>query len=119
VEEIFRHWVEIRDLQAGTVRELPLKVMQRIHIPTKRNLEPRPPEQVLEIKDTEGLLEATDLDDLIQRLRERYPDALFERTLKQELDQAATERRAEAINELARIVARAAVRNLAKSKSVP
>jgi hypothetical protein len=42
VEEIFRYWVEIRDRQASTVRELPLKVMQRIHIPTKRNLVPRP-----------------------------------------------------------------------------
>ncbi len=74
--------------------------------------------ELVEKLEAEGLLEETALDDLIQRLRERYPDALFERTLKQELDQAATERRAEAINELARIVARAAVRNLAKSKSV-
>ena len=119
MEEVFRYWVEIRDLQAGTVRELPLKVMQRIHIPTKRNLVPRPSQQVLQVSDGETLLEATDLDDLAQQMRTRYPDAVFVRTLKQELDQTATERRAEAMNELARIMARAAVRNLAKKQSVP
>ena len=38
--QCFRHWVELRDLRDGTVRELPVKVFQKILLATKKNAAP-------------------------------------------------------------------------------
>lgn len=111
-EEIFRYWVEVRDLQSGSTRSLPLGAVARIHIPSRKKETPKPREEVLQLKDGSGLIEAKSLDDLAGQLRERYPDDLYERTLHRTRDQEAEERRAHAMDQLMDIIVQAAVEEL-------
>jgi hypothetical protein len=110
-EEIFRYWVEVRNLTNGAVRSLSLSAVERIHISRKKNEEQRPREEILRLQDGSAILEATSLDDLAAQLREKYPDIGYERTLHRERDREAEERRAEAMNQLIRILAEAVVRD--------
>lgn len=111
-KQLFRYWVELRDLRDDTTRELPITFIKRISLATKRKADAQelpPPELRLQVQDIERTWEASDIDDLARQLREPYPDGTFERTLKRERDLAAEERYWSAIEELARILARAAV----------
>ncbi len=110
-EQIFRYWVEVRDLTNGSVLSLPLSAFARIHIPRKKNEAQRPREEILRLQDGSAILEATSLDDLAAQLRQKYPDSGYERTLHRERDREAEERRAEAMNQLIRIIAEAVVRD--------
>jgi hypothetical protein len=87
-----------------------LKAFTRIHLPTRKGEVQQPDEQILSVQDGLTTYEANGLDQLARQLREAYTDGSFERTLKCERDTAAEERHSDAINELARIVAHAAVR---------
>ena len=110
-EQIFRYWVEVRDLANGSVLSLPLSAVARIHIPRKKNEAQRPREEILRLQDGSAILEAISLDDLAAQLRQKYPDSGYERTLHRERDREAEERRAEAMNQLIRILAEAVVRD--------
>jgi hypothetical protein len=99
-KRIFRHWVEIRDLKSGSVRQLSLSAVAKIHIPRRRNEPQRPTEEFLEVVDGEEALVAKNLDDLVGQLRRRYPDGAYERTLRRERDRL----REEAINKLREIL---------------
>jgi hypothetical protein len=110
-EQIFRYWVEVRDLTNGSVLNLPLSAVARIHIPRKKNEAQRPSEEILRLQDGSAILEATSLDDLAAQLRQKYPDSGYERTLHRERDREAEERRAEAMNQLIRILAEAVVKD--------
>src|SRR3984885_126428 len=104
-EQIFRYWVEVRDLTNGSVLNLPLSAVARIHIPRKKNEAQRPREEILRLQDGSVILEAISLDDLAAQLRQKYPDSGYERTPHRERDREAEERRAEAMNQLNRIFA--------------
>lgn len=117
-DQIFRYWVELRDLRDGTVRELPVTFVKRIFLGTKRrrrskNVEPAPadpaPELRVRVRDDGREWDAADRDDLARQLREAYPDGAFQRTLKCERDLEAEERHRSAIESLARIIAEATV----------
>jgi hypothetical protein len=110
-EQVFRYWVEVRDLANGSVRNLPLSAVARIHIPRKKNEAQRPREEILRLQDGEAFLEVISLDDLAAQLRQKYPDGGYERTLHRERDREAEERRAEALNQLIKILAEAVVRD--------
>ena len=110
-EQIFRYWVEVRDLTNGSVLSLPLSAVARIHIPRKKNEAQKPREEILRLQDGSAILEAISLDDLAAQLRQRYPDSGYERTLHRERDRDAEERRADAMNQLIRILAEAVVRD--------
>jgi len=99
-KRIFRHWVEIRDLKSGSVRQLSLSAVAKIHIPRRRNEPQRPTEEFLEVVDGEEALVAKNLDDLVRQLRRRYPDGAYERTLRRERHRL----REEAINKLTEIL---------------
>ncbi|HKS54553.1 MAG TPA: hypothetical protein VJS12_04670 [Steroidobacteraceae bacterium] len=71
-----------------------------------------PNEQIFSVQDGLTTREADCLDQLARQLRDAYPYGSFERTLKCERDTAAEERHSDAINELARIFAKADVRQL-------
>ena len=116
--EIFRYWVEIRDLREDSIRNLPLKAFTRIHLPTRKGEVQEPNEHILSVEDGLTTYEANCLEQLARQLREAYPDGSFERTLKCERDTAAEERHSDAINELARIVATAAVRQFLRDADV-
>ncbi len=110
-KRIFRYWVEVRDLTNGSVRNLPLTAVAKIHIPRSKKEGQRPTEEILQLKDGSATLEAKSLDDLAAQLRERYPDGAYERTLHQERNWEAEVRREEALHQLAKIVAEAVVRD--------
>jgi hypothetical protein len=99
-KRVFRRWLEIRDLKTGSVRQLPLNAVTKIHIPRKKNEPQRPSEEFLSLVDGAEAREAKNLDDLVGELRQRYPDGTYELTLHRERDR----QREEAMNRLAEIL---------------
>lgn len=86
-KHIFRYWVEIRELATGTVRKLPLTTMRAVCLKRyKKNETPVPDREFLQIKDDAHTIEADTFAELRVQLREKYPDALYERTLHFERD---------------------------------
>lgn len=104
---MFRYWVELLDLRNGSARDLPLKVIDRIHFP-KRGGAQLPNEQILQLEDGAAILEAKDLDELAAQLREKYPDGSYERKLHSERDLQAEARWEHGMNQLVEILARSA-----------
>ena len=103
-KQIFRHWVEVRDIKTGSVRQLPLTTVVSISLAPKR-LEPEcPRKETLHLTDGSTTIEAKDLDDLAAQLRQKYPDNAYMRTLHRERDPEAEKRRADAINKLSEIL---------------
>ena len=92
------------------MRNLPLTAVAKIHILRSKKEAQRPTEEILQLKDGSTTLEAKSLDDLAAQLRDRYPDGTYERTLHRERDREAEVRRAEALHQLAKTVAKAVVR---------
>jgi len=97
-EEIYRYWVEVRDLQSGSIRSLPLGAVTMVHIPRKKSEPQKPQEEILRLEDDSGVIEAKTLDDLATQLRERYSDERYVRTLHRQRDREAEERRANALS---------------------
>jgi len=106
-QPIYRYWVELRDRRDGSVRELRLHALKRIHLPTKKGAPRVPDEEVLQLQDGVEIIEAKDLDGLAAQLRLGYPDDTHERFLRRERDHEAETRKAEALNNLIEILARA------------
>jgi hypothetical protein len=103
-KQIFRHWVEVRELKTGSVRQLPLTTVVSISLAPKR-LEPQcPRKEVLQLTDGSATIEAKDLDDLAAQLRQKYPDQAYVRTLHRQRDPEAEKRRADAINKLSEVL---------------
>jgi len=114
-KQIFRYWIEIRELASGSVRSLPLNAVVRICLAKqKKNEAPIPNEELLHLKDGAETLEAKSFDELRARLRDKYPDEAFERTLHFERDREAEERRERALDGLARLFAEKAVDEMIK-----
>lgn len=117
-KQIFRYWVEIRELATGSVRTLPLTAVMKICLARrKKNEPPIPNEEVLQLKDGAETWEAKNLDELRVRLREKYPDVAFERTLHYERDREAEERRERALSGLVDLLAKAAVDELIEEET--
>lgn len=111
-KQIFRYWVELRDLRNGSTRDLPLKALTQIHLPTKRNETQRPNEEILRLEDGAAILEAKSLDELVTQLREKYPDESYERRLHSERDFQAEARWEHGMNQLIKIVTESVVEKL-------
>lgn len=103
-QEVFRYWVEVRELASGSARHLPLNGVTKIHIPRTKKETQKPNEEILQLKDDSTTLEAKNIDDLAAQLRATYPDDAYERTLHWERDREAEVRRAEALNKLSEIL---------------
>ena len=117
-KRILRYWVEVRDLKGGSVRKLPLTAVRLVRLKRgKKNEPPLPDREVLRLQDDKETWEASDLDELKIRLRDKYPDAAFERTLHYVRDHEAEERRERALNGLISILAKSAVDDLIAEKS--
>jgi hypothetical protein len=119
--QVFRYWVEIREVATGSVRKLPLRAVTLIPLVSKKNEPPLPNKELLQLQDGADKLEAKDLDDLRALLREKYPDAAYERTLHWERDperEAAWDR---LVDLLAEIVAKDMLRGgvLGDSPRIP
>jgi hypothetical protein len=100
------------------VRELPVKIFQRILLVAKNKADPpeAPPEISIEVQDIGRVWKASDLEDLSRQLREQYLDGVFERTLKCVRDREAEERRESALNALVQILAEVTVREMLEEK---
>ena len=116
-KRIYRYWVELRDRRDGSVRELPLNALKRIHLPTKKGAPRLPDELVLQLQDGAEIIEARDIDDLAAQLRARYPDDSHERFLRQERDQEAERRKAAALDGLIEMLARAVADDLLRPQA--
>lgn len=110
-QQIFKWWIELRDLRTGSVRQLALEETTRIHL-ARRNETQRPNESVLRVQDGSMILEPISLDDLAAQLRRIYPDETHERTLHSKRDRDAEQRRHQALDDLGRLFARVALDKL-------
>jgi hypothetical protein len=112
-KQILRYWVEVRDLASGSVGKLPLTAVRLVCLKTgKKNEPPLPDREVLRLQDDKETWETSDFDELRTRLRDKYPDAAFERTLHYVRDHEAEERRERALNGLISILAKKVVDDL-------
>jgi hypothetical protein len=112
-KRILRYWVEVRELASGSVRKLPLSAVRLICLKTGKKNELQPPgRELLRLQDDEEIYEADTFEDLRARLRHKYPDAAFERTLHYVRDHEAEERRESAVNGLISILAKKVVDDL-------
>lgn len=117
-EKILRYWVEVRELATGSVRKLPLAAVRLVCLKRgKKDELPIPDRELLQLKDDAETWEAETFDELRARLREKYPDATFERTLHYVRDQEAEERRERALNELVDILAKRVADDLIAEES--
>lgn len=117
-KRILRYWVEVRELASGSVRKLPLTAVRLVCLKREKKNEPLLPDrEVLRLQDDEKTWEAETFDELKIRLRDKYPDAAFARTLHFARDHEAEERHERALNELISILARAAVDDLIAKQS--
>jgi hypothetical protein len=112
-KKIFRYWVEIRELANGAVRKLPVSAVRLICFKRgKKNEPPLPDRELLRLQDGDETWEASDFEELKTRLRDKYPDASFERTLHYVRDHEAEERRETALNGLISMLAKKVVDDL-------
>lgn len=117
-KRILRYWVEIRSLESGSVRKLPLTAVRLVCLKRgKKNEPPLPDREELRLQDDEETWEAESFEELKIRLRDKYPDADFVRTLHSVRDHEAEERHERALNELISILAKKAVDDLIAEKS--
>ncbi len=117
-KQIFRYWVEARELATGSVRKLPLTAAKVICLKTGKKNEPLPPaRELLQLQDGEEKWEVETFEELRTRLRDKYPDAAFERTLHYVRDHEAEERHERALSGLISLLAKAAVDDLIAEQS--
>jgi hypothetical protein len=117
-KRILRYWVEVRELASGSVRVLPLSAVRLVCLKRgKKNEPPLPDRELLRVQDDEETWEASEFDELKSRLRDKYPDAAFERTLHYVRDHEAEERRERALNGLISILAKKVVDDLMAEES--
>jgi hypothetical protein len=117
-KKILRYWVEVRELASGSVRRLPLTAVRLICLKKgKKNEPPLPDRELLRLQDDEETWEASDFDELRTRLRDKYPDAAFERTLHDVRDHEAEERHGRALNGLISLLAKKVVDDLIAEQS--
>lgn len=117
-KRIFCYWVEVRELASGSVRKLPLSAVKLICLKRgKKNEPPLPDRELLRLQDGDETWEASEFDEFKIRLREKYPDAAFERTLHYVRDHEAEERREAALNGLISILAKKVVDDLMAKES--
>jgi hypothetical protein len=104
-KQIFRYWIEIRELASGSVRKLPLTAVLKVCLARrKKNEPPVPNDELLHLQDGNETLQGASFDELRTRLRQEYPDAAYERTLHYERDREAEERRERALSGLIELI---------------
>jgi hypothetical protein len=106
--DCFKYWIEVRTLADGAIRKLPLRTVIQLKIPTKKGQPVPPSRERLQIEDGGSPIEGATWEELVAKLRERYPDTSFERSVHRERDLEAER----AMNDLIKLIARSAVRKL-------
>jgi hypothetical protein len=115
-QPIFRYRIELRDRRDGSMRDLPLQALKKIHLQRKKGASWLPAEVTLQLKDRAQVMETQDIDDLAAQLRRKYPDETFERFLRHERDWEAEKRKSEAMERLIEILAQAALDDLMREQ---
>jgi len=95
------------------MRKLPLNAIAKTLLKSKTDKEPPPSRvDVLELTDGSERFEVKNIDELSVQLRQRYPDATYERTLHMERDHEAEERRADAISRMVQLIVDSFIKTL-------
>ena len=115
-EQLFRTWVELRDLRDGSTRQLQLRVETSVHLRSLAGGPQQPDQQLLILEDGAHTIKASQSDDLFAQLRERYPNGLYERCLHQERDVAAEQSRSAALDSLFEIYATVGLEEFLKNQ---
>lgn len=102
----FKYWIEVRALIDGSIRKLPLRTVIHLKIPTKKAKSVPQSRECLQIEDDAAPIEGETWEELVAKLRERYPDHSFERRVHRERDLDAEH----AMSELVKLLARSAMR---------
>jgi hypothetical protein len=118
-KQLCRYWVEVRELATGSTRSLPLTAVREIRLPRDREAASLPSSDVLHLKDGAETVEAMTLDDLAERLRQRYSDTTHERRLFWERDREAEVRRKSAIHALIDLVVESLVDEIWAEQASP
>lgn len=113
MQPIYRYWLEVRDRRDDSLLTIPIIAVRTLALVPER----RAAETYFRIEDPAGHWKARDFEALRTRLRERYPDVHFERTLKVQRDEAAETRRAERISELINVLVEALVRKVEREEA--
>lgn len=56
-EQLYRYWVDIRDVRDGSARTPPLSKVRLVYIPTRKTATPEPDEPCLEMRDDSAGIE--------------------------------------------------------------
>ena len=100
------------------MRKLPLTAAKVICLKRgKKNEPPLPDKALLRLQDDKETWEVETFDELRSRLREKYPDAAFDRTLHYVRDHEAEERHERVLNDLISLLAKKAVDDLIAQQS--
>lgn len=78
-EQIFRCGVEVRKLQDGSIRTLPMTGVMMVSLVSSKIASQQSDRLVLRIQDDHEILEADDFAELRAQLRQRYPDDTYQR----------------------------------------
>lgn len=118
MEQVLRYWVEVRELASGSVRKLPLTAVRLVCLKRgKKNEPPLPEKELLRLQDDAETWETATFGELRTRLRDKYPDTAFERTLHYVRDYEAEERRERALDGLMNILVERIVDDLIAKES--
>ena len=117
-ERVYRYEVEILEIASGTSRRVPLQAFRLIPIPRRKGEEVPASREVLRFTDGDFAIEADTFEEFRKRLREQYPDELYERRLHVWRDREAEERRAKALEGLVEILVDAVAADFHKEGSL-
>src|SRR5689334_3925000 len=79
---IFRYWIELKNLQDGTMRVLPLTAHRLVPLVAEGHPADGQERTELRVEDHSRKWVATSIDDLAAQLRAAYPDGAYERFLR-------------------------------------
>jgi hypothetical protein len=113
--QMFRCFVDVRDLRDDSTRSLPVRTVIKLRLSTKKNDPPGPREEVVQIEDGAATFEGNTFDELVPQLRLKYPDGSYERTLRRERNYQAER----AMKELTDLIVKAAVEKLLRETASP
>ena len=117
-KKILCFWVEVRELASGSGRKLPLSGVKVICLKREKKGEPLlPDKELLRLQVGEDTWEADTFEELQNRLRNKYPDAAFERTLHYVRDHEAEQRHEAALDGLMSILVERVVDDLIAEES--
>lgn len=106
---IFSYWIELKSVDEGSVRALPVKFFRCVPLVKKGHPMHGTERVEIRVEDGNRSFVGDNFDEVTGKLKTEYPDGRFERFLRMRRDEDAELKRDAALEQLARIVVRAAL----------